>query len=132
MVEERVTDGRRIAELLASEIDGREDGGLGRLSVTNADPDVEPSADGARAYDVTSGESSGDARRVATVHVHEDRAHVSFREAQETAHETAADVGLRTRPKAVRPPQTLVFVESGAEVKRATDVLAAVGDRVSD
>ena len=121
MVEERITDGPRIAELLASEIEGRTDGPLGPLSVTDADPDVEPSADGARAYDVTADES-----RLATVHVHEDRAHVAFRQGQESAHETANDVGLRTRPKAVEPPQTLVFVESGAEVKRATDVLSAV------
>jgi hypothetical protein len=35
------------------------------------------------------------------------------------------------RPKAVEPPRTLVFVESGAAVKRALDVVRAVaaGDR---
>ena len=103
MVEERITDGP-----------------LGPLSVTDADPDVEPSADGARAYDVTA-----DGGRLATVHVHEERAHVAFRQGQESALETAQEGGLRTRPKAVDPPQTLVFVESGAEVKRATDVLSA-------
>ncbi len=45
MVEERITDGRRIAELLSSEVDGREDGELAEYAVTNADRDVEPTAD---------------------------------------------------------------------------------------
>ena len=124
MVEDRVTDGVRIAELLASEIDGRADGWLGNLAVTNAESDVDPTVDGTRAYDVAL--ATGDADRVATVNVHPDRAHVAFRAGQETAHESATEAGLRTRPKATRPPQTLVFVESGAEVMRATAVLIAV------
>lgn len=37
MVEERITDGTRIAQLLSSELDGREDGGLESIAVTNAD-----------------------------------------------------------------------------------------------
>lgn len=123
MVEDRVTDGVRIGELLASEIEGREDGPLGDLAVTNADPDVEPNVDGARAFDVEY-EPADD--RVATVNVHGDRIHLAVRTAQESAHEAAVAADLRTRPKATRPPQTLVFVESGAEVKRATDVLAAI------
>lgn len=123
MVEDRVSDGVRIGELLASEIEGREDGPLGDLAVTNADPDVEPNVDGARAFDVQY--EPGD-DRIATVNVHDDRVHVAVRTAQESAHEAATAAGLRTRPKATRPPQTLVFVESGGEVKRATDVLAAV------
>lgn len=123
MVEDRVTDGVRIGELLASEIEGRADGPLGALAVTNADPDVEPHVDGARAYDVVRDRTDD---RVATVNVHEDRIHLAVGAAQEAAHEAATAADLRTRPKATQPPQTLVFVESGAEVKRATDVLAAV------
>ena len=127
MVEDRITDGRRIAELLSSEIDGREDGELARFAVTNADRDVEPTADGARAYDVTR-----DDERIARAFVHEDRARLEFEAGQDAAAEAASDAGLRVRPKAPQPPKTLVFVESGAEVKRATDVLQAVSHRLED
>ena len=121
MVEARITDGRRIAELLASELDGREDGTLESTRVTNADRDVEPTADGSRAYDVTH-----DGERIARVFVHDDRARLEFEAGQDIAAETAADLELRVRPKATEPPRTLVFVESGAAVKRATDVVQAV------
>ena len=121
MVDERITDGRRIAELLASELEGREDGGLDSIAVTDADRDVEPSADGSRAYDVID-----DGERIAQVFVHDERARLEFEAGQDVAAETAADAGLRVRPKAVRPPRTLVFVESGTEVKRATDVVQSV------
>jgi len=127
MVEDRITDGRRIAELLSSELDGREDGGLAAVAVTNADRDVEPTADGARAYDVTRGDD-----RFARVFVHDDRAHLEFETAQDIAAETASDADLRVRPKATTPPRTLVFVESGADVKRATDVIQAVSRRLED
>ncbi len=121
MVEERITDGRRIAELLASELDGRDDGVLDRATVTNADRDVEPTADGARAYDVTV-----DEERIARAFVYDERMRLEFEADQEQAAETADRLGLRVRPKAVEPPRTLVFVESGADVKRASDVVQAV------
>ncbi|RZV11315.1 hypothetical protein BDK88_0189 [Natrinema hispanicum] len=121
MVEDRITDGRRIAELLSSELDGREDGDLAAVAVTNADRDVEPTAEGARAYDVTCTDE-----RIARVFIHEDRAHLEFEAGQDVAADAASDVDLRVRPKATTPPRTLVFVESGAEVKRATDVVQAV------
>ncbi|WP_436344094.1 hypothetical protein [Natronorubrum sp. FCH18a] len=121
MVEERITDGRRIAELLASELDGREDGTLESTRVTNADRDVESTADGARAYDVEFA-----AERLARVFVHEERARLEFETGQDVAAETADDLELRVRPKATEPPRTLVFVESGAAVKRATDIVQAV------
>ncbi|WP_306058748.1 hypothetical protein [Natronococcus wangiae] len=123
MVEDRTTDGRRIAELLASELDGREDGVLEAVSVTNADRDVEPSADGARAYDaVTENREEPFARAF----VHPERAHLEFERGQDVAADAATEAELRVRPKATTPPKTLVFVESGAEVKRATDVIQAV------
>ncbi|RZH67973.1 hypothetical protein [Natrinema altunense] len=127
MVEERITDGRRIAELLSSEVDGREDGELAEYAVTNADRDVEPTADGARAYDVTRRDE-----RIARVFVHDDRAHLEFEAGQDIAAAAAADVDLRVRPKATQPPKTLVFVESGAAVKRATDVLQTVSRRLEE
>ena len=121
MVETRITDGRRIAELLSSELDGREDGTLESTRVTNADRNVEPTADGSRAYDVEFSDE-----RIARVFVHDDRARLEFEAGQDIAAETADDLELRVRPKATEPPRTLVFVESGAAVKRATDMVQAV------
>ncbi|QSW99136.1 hypothetical protein [Haloterrigena alkaliphila] len=126
MVEERITDGRRIAELLASELEGREDGGLESIAVANADRDVEPTADGSRAYDITR-----DDERIARVFVHEDRAHLEFETEPEVAAGAADEADLRVRPKATRPPTTLVFLESGAEVKRASDVVQTVSRSLS-
>ena len=124
MVEDRITDGRRIAELLSSELSGREDDEFEAVAVTNADRDVEPTADGGRAYDVSCNDE-----RIARAFVHDDRAHLEFETAHDIAAETASDVDLRVRPKATTPPRTLVFVESGADVKRATDVIRAVSRR---
>lgn len=122
MVEERTTDGVRIARLLASEIHGHESGPLGPLAVADANKGVEPTEYGAFAYGI----DRPDGTRLAEVFVHPDRAHVEFRAGVEVAAEAAGERGLRVRPKAVRPPRTLVFVESGAEVKRVLSVLKAV------
>lgn len=137
MVEERITDGRRIAELLASELDGRGDGVLDRIAVTNADRDVEPTADGARAYDVVvrtaADESEAETdERLARAFVHDDRAHLEFEAGQDAAVEAAEAADLRVRPKATDPPKTLVFVESGAAVKRASDVVQTVTRSLTD
>jgi hypothetical protein len=121
MVEDELDDGKRIAQLLASEITGHERPPLGRLSVENADPDAEPSLDGTFAYEV-----ARDGAVVAEVYVHPDRARVEIRDALDAAGVAARDAGLRVRPKAVEPPRLLVFVESGAEVKRALPVLRAL------
>lgn len=118
MVEDRLTDGKRIAQLLASEVTGRTDGPVSRLAVTDANPDVEPTVDGARAYAI-----QRDGESFAEVLVQPDRIRVELREGIEAAVEMAEQRGLRVRPKATRPPRTLVFVESGAEVKRAVAVL---------
>ena len=120
MVEDRITDGRRIAQLLSSELHGREDGALGAIEVVDANPDVEPSTDGALAYRLTrSGEPFG------AVFVQPERARIELRSGLEAAVESATEHGLRVRPKAVDPPRTLVFVESGAQVKRAVYVVDA-------
>jgi len=120
MVEERLTDGRRIAQFLASEVTGHGDA-LAALSVTGADPDAEPTPDGAFAYGIDCG---GD--RVASVFVQPDRIRVEFERAVDIAADAAGEEGLRVRPKAVEPPRTLVFVEDGAQVKRLVSVLRAV------
>ncbi|ELZ08457.1 hypothetical protein C479_13998 [Halovivax asiaticus JCM 14624] len=137
MVEERVTDGVRIAELLASEVEGRTDGPLGSVRVTDADTDVEPTANGARAYTITREAGDGtngkeEDTTLVTVNVHDDRIHLAFRVVPDVATDVASGAGLRTRPKATTPPQTLVFVESGGEVKRAVQVLATVCGRIGE
>lgn len=121
MVERRLSDGVRIAQLLASELEGH-GGRLADISLVNADPDVEPTADGARAYAV-----EHDDRPVATVYVHPERVRIAFVAAPERTAAAAADRGLSTR-SATDPPRTFVLVEDGAEVKRALRTFeAAVG-----
>lgn len=127
MVDDRVTDGRRIAQLLASEVRGHERGPAGRLSVADA-REAEGSLDGDFAYGIDHG-SDG---RIAEVYVHPDRARVEFSAGQDAAVEAARDADLRVRPKAVEPPRTLVFVESGVEAKRALDVLRAVAEALDE
>ncbi|WP_251330739.1 hypothetical protein [Haloplanus pelagicus] len=119
MVETSLSDGMRIAQLLASDLVGHE-GRLAGVTVTDADPDVEPTTDGRRAYAV-----SADGEPLATAFVHPERVRLDFRVAPEAVVEAATDVGLRRRPKAVEPPQSIVFVENGAEVKRALAVVEA-------
>ena len=120
MVKERLADGRRIAQLLASEVTGHADE-FSSLSVTDADPDVEPTPDGAFAYGI---DRDGD--RVASAFVQPDRVRVVFERAVDIAADAAREEGLRVRPKAVEPPRTLVFVEDGAQVKWLLSVLRAV------
>lgn len=122
MVDDRLTDGRRIAKLLASELDGLGDE-LETVAITDADREVTPTPEGAYAYRVT---IRGEDRDLADVFVQPDRARVEFTETPAIAAERARAEGLRVRPKASRPPRTLVFVEDGAEVKRAVVVFEAV------
>jgi len=123
MVEDRVTDGRRVAQLLASELTAREDGPLAGLELVDVDRDAEPSADGTLAYRV-----ARDGETVADAYLQPERVRLEFRVAPESVADTAREAGLRVRPKAVQPPRTLVFVESGVDAKRALDaVRAALG-----
>jgi hypothetical protein len=133
MVEDRLRDGRRLAELFASEVTGDPDVGA---TVVDADREVTPSPEGAFAYAVATGapDASGDVARVrvAEAFVHPDRVHLEFHAGQAAAADAADAAGLRVRPKAVRPPRTLVFLEDGAEVKRAVAVLRAALQAVED
>lgn len=120
MVTDELRDGVRIAQLVSSEITGHEDAPFDSLAVENADLDVEPTVNGAHAFDVT---HDGDV--VAAVFVHPERAHLELRVGLADARSAAEDRRLRVRPKAVEPPRLLVFVENGAEAKRVLGVLAA-------
>jgi hypothetical protein len=133
MVEERLTDGVRIAQLLASEVEG----GVGVLDacrVTDADRDVDPTPDGALAYRIRTDDSGSDigdtsvtdTDLVAEVFVQPDRVRVEFVASPDRAADAADSEGLRVRPKAVRPPRTLVFLPDGASVKRLLPVFDAV------
>lgn len=116
--------GRRIAELLASELVAREDGPLARLSlddVRNADA-LDPGEFGAFAYAVR---VEGVDDHLADVYVHDDRVRIEFRLAQSAVVDAARGANLRVRPKAVDPPRTIVFVEGTGEVKRVLAAFAA-------
>lgn len=122
MVEERLNDGVRIAQLLASEVDGRTDGQLDSLSLAEANTEVEPTVEGAFAYGIELA-SESETQQIASVYVHPDRTHVEFSVDHESVVAAAESEGLRVRPKAVHPPKTLVFVEDGAQVKRVVSVI---------
>ncbi|MFC7139168.1 hypothetical protein ACFQMA_04860 [Halosimplex aquaticum] len=122
MVEDRVTDGKRIAQLLSSELSGRDRGTLGDVAVVDADPDAEPSPEGTVAYGVEFRDE-----RVGTVRIYPEAATltVSHRTdavteaVREEAARAGRDGGLAvTEDDAVR-------IESGAAVKRAVDALVA-------
>ena len=127
MVEDRITDGKRIAELLASEVTGHESPPYDEMSVVNADPDVEPTADGARAYDM-----EYDDDRLARVFVQPDRIRLELYAGLDEAREAAEAGDLRTRPVASEPPRLVVFVEYGAATKRAFDVLGDAATAARD
>lgn len=126
MVEDRLTDGKRIAQLLSSEIEAL-GGPLASLAVVDADPDATPSTAGTFAYAVAWHDE-----RVAEVYVHPDRARLELRRGQAAAADAAKREGLRVRPKATTPPRTVVFVEDGAEVKRMLPVIDAVVAALDD
>lgn len=119
MVTDRVTDGKRIAELLASELTGREDGVLAGVTVADADPDAQPSADGTRAYEVRYGE-----KPVATVVLYPERADVRF---ESHRYLDAATPGDR-----LDVSDGTLGIPSGAAVKDALDLIrASVADEVA-
>lgn len=134
MVQDRITDGYRIAELLASEVDGRQSGPLGRLAVANPDRSASGTAAGERAFDVRVLEGDRDPRReppaealgerFARLFVHDEGATVALESELEAAASSAEAEGLETTPD-WREGSLGVHVPTGAAVKRAVDVLAA-------
>ena len=143
MVQDRLRDGTRIAQLVASELTGDREA-LAQVVVVDADPEVDATDDGALAYRVahvadpeaitvgdrgqTTIDEGVDAEQtiLAAVFVHPERARVEFAVAPELAAEAAAEAEIRVRPKAVDPPRTLVFVEDGAAAKRVVPVFKRV------
>jgi len=113
-------DGRALARRLADAVATAEPAG-GDLSVVDERAEPEPTADGTVAYALAVGQ-----RTLADVLVHPERLRIEFRAAPADAAAAASDAGLRVRPKAVRPPRTLVFVEAPGEVEQALDAVEAV------
>ncbi len=112
MVEDAITDGRRIAELLASELTGLQRGPLGAVSIVDADRDAEPTPDGTLAYGIAL-----DDERVGSVEMRPTAAVVTLDGSVPTA-----AVGDQDH-LAVSDDGQLV-VDRGAAVKAAVDVIA--------
>lgn len=108
MVKDRIANGRRIGQLLASELTGLQRGPLSEVSVVNADRDVDPTPDGAFAYRVTA-----DDTEVAVVEVTPETARLVLSE---------GPVIVPERDDIATDGAT-VIVHSGAAVKAAVDVL---------
>lgn len=119
MVTDRLRDGVRIAQLLASEVTG-DQGRLNALTLTDADTDVEPTLDGALAYRITREDEP-----IVDAYVQPDRLRLEFRAAIDAVAEAASDADLRVRPAGGESPRTLVFLEDGAAVKRVLPALRA-------
>jgi len=111
--------GRALAERLATALDDA--AGAGDLRVVDRATRLDPAPDGAFAYAL-----GGDECRFADVFVAPTRVRVEFTATPAVAARAGADADLRVRPKAVKPPRTLVFVESVEEIRPALDVVEAV------
>ncbi len=122
MVEDRITDGKRIGQLLASELTGLERGPLVDVEVVDADPDAEPAPDGMFAFGV---DHAGE--RVATAYVHDDHARLAVEV------DGSDDAAVSERPDrgddldvSADAEGVTIRVYSGAAAKRAVDALRAL------
>jgi len=116
MVKDRITDGKRIGQLLASELSGRENGPLAAVSVTNAEPDVTPTAEGVFAFDV-----EADGRLIGAVSITPGAARFELDERVE------AEIGRDRDDVTIEQhgDSTVVVAHSGAATKVVVDVVAA-------
>ena len=111
MVKDRITDGKRIGQLLASELTGLQRGPLGAVSVEDAAPDVEPTDEGAFAYRITA-----DGEVLGTVSVTDRTARLELERTTAMAPERE-DVTVEGEGR-------VVVAHSGAAVKALVDVVA--------
>lgn len=122
MVDERITDGKRIAQLLSSELTGLQTGALEAVSVTDADPDAMPTATGTDAYTIRT-----DGVELATVKLFPEYAEIRF--AVDPVTEKAA-TGSTSLEEQSDTGDRILQVTSGAAVKDAVDVIRGTADRV--
>lgn len=116
MVKNSVSDGKRIAQLLASELTGLETGALDRVEVGDADSDAMPSDGGTFAYRVTV-----DGEELATVTLYPAYAELAFALEPATT-DSRLDVSGD-------PPTA--SVTSGALVKDAVDLIRETAAQLS-
>lgn len=112
MVEDRLTEPTRVAELLASELTGLGTGALADVAVVDADPDASPSPGGTHAYALTL-----DGRRVGTVSLYPDGVVLALSVEAGTAPEDPP-VPVETADGELR-----MHVEDGVAVKRTVDAV---------
>lgn len=118
MVDNQVSDGTRIAELLASELDGRTDGWFDQVTIANVNHDVEPAVEGRAAYDIVSNEDT-----LGTVYLQPNRVRFEVTARIGDLQAAADEVGLPVRSKSSTPPIVAILLENGAAVKKSLDVL---------
>ncbi|MEF8777220.1 MAG: hypothetical protein V5A43_12070 [Haloarculaceae archaeon] len=129
MVERRVTEPVRIAQLLASEIEGRTAGPLAQVALVDADPDAVPDPGGALAYRL-----AGPDGLVGRVILHPDTVVLDVGSDEGGPDEAALRAGAATLSATDRDTVSVartadslrVEIRSGAAVKPAIDVLGAV------
>lgn len=108
MVEKRINNGRRIAELLASELEGLEMGQLVDISVVETNPEADPG-------DIDYG-IAHEGQLIGHVRIRQDGAVITLDDGWPNETSTLPD-GLR-----LENPDEMV-VEYGAAVKRAVDAI---------
>jgi len=112
MVEDRTTEPRRVAQLLASEFTGLGTGSLADLTVVDARPDASPAPGGTAAYAL-----DYQSRRMGTVWLYPDCVEIAL-SVDATALPADTSVPVETTGDGVR-----IRVEDGVAVKRAVDVV---------
>jgi hypothetical protein len=120
-------DGQGLVRRLVAALDSREHLSIRDTADGDAEPD--PTADGTLVTTVHRASDDND-DLLAEIYVQADRARVEFVAVPDIAANAAIeiDADLRVRPKAVRPPRTLVFVETDGQANPAARVVEAVVD----
>ena len=110
MVEHRITDGKRIAQLLASELTGLSEGVLSDVDLAAVNRDAEPTENGTLAYQITYEDEP-----VADVFLFPSSVEIRLR-------------GGRRWPEtaALREDDERLRIAYGAAVKRAVDAIRQV------
>lgn len=124
MIDERITDGKRIAQLLSSELTGLQTGALETISITDADPDAIATETGTDAYTIRT-----DDAELATVTLFPDYIEIRF---EVESIPDVADTGSIRRGEGLEPDGRTLQVNSGAAVKDAVDVVRHTANRVQE
>lgn len=112
MVEDRVTDGKRIAQLLSSELTGLETGALAEVTVVNADTSAMPSDSATRAFDIRYRDAV-----IGSVLLYPEYVEVHLENDLTFPDDLPSGVSLRS--------SNVLQIPDGASVKAAVDVIRA-------